>query len=122
MNPRWSPDEDRALLTYYDRGCQWDGWPEVLPGRNARARRERYSRIMSRPMDMVDDIDRLFHRGYAPSEIATRLGMREETVRKKLVRRWTRDKIQLLDDSTDWPSEGDEHHADGSQEVPGKLG
>lgn len=84
-------------MTYYDRGCCWDGWPEVLPGRNARARRDRYNRIMSRPMEIVDDVDALFHRGYAPSEIAVRLGIREEDVRKKLVRRWRHDRNEVLD-------------------------
>ena len=37
-NPRWTPDEDEAVRTYFsEHGSKWEGWQTILPGRTSKA-------------------------------------------------------------------------------------
>lgn len=100
---QWTATEDMAVRELYPiHGMAWARWPEVLPGRTAKAVAERASRLGvtgALPADgtrrpraaehpRIAEIIGLLGEGVPPSAIDSRLGLRPDTARKAISKRW----------------------------------
>ena len=97
---KWSPEEDSALRSCYrSRGCKWQGWLDLLPGRSYSAIRNRAKRLglssdarfsWSKSL-LSNEVMALMRRGMAPSDIDRKLDIPPGTAYECVLSVWAGD-------------------------------
>lgn len=96
---KWSEVEDYTLRVYYpSKPTEWPGWPEVLPGKTATARRHRARRLGIFVPDrnrvtVEQSVVTLMGCGCSPSEIDMRMGYPRGTAHDVVLDIWASGRV-----------------------------